>query len=265
MGTVIIPFVGSSTVGYEQSFSVSSQEALPQGLFFKSDGTKMYITGTVGNDVNEYDLSSAWDISTASYNQNFSVSTEENAPKDLFFKSDGTKMYIVGVSGDDVNEYDLSSAWDISTASYNQNFSVSTEEALPQGLFFKSDGTKMYITGVSGDDVNEYDLSSAWDISTASYNQNFSVSTEENAPQGLFFKSDGTKMYVIGDDVNEYDLSSAWDISTASYNQNFIVKTDTSTSPSGLFFKSDGTKMYHLDAAIAKSVLEYNLETAWTI
>jgi hypothetical protein len=56
----------------------------------------------------------------------------------------------------------------------------------------------MYVIGSSGDDVNEYDLSTAWDISTASYLQNFSVGAQETTPSGIFFKPDGTKMYVIG-------------------------------------------------------------------
>jgi hypothetical protein len=103
-------------------------------------------------------VGAAWDISTASYLQNFSVAAQETVPRDLFFKPDGTKMYIVGSSGDDVNEYDLSTAWDISTASYLQNFSVAAQETIPSGLFFKPDGTKMYIVGFSGDAVNEYDL-----------------------------------------------------------------------------------------------------------
>jgi hypothetical protein len=40
------------------------------------------------------------------------------------------------------------------------------------------------LLGFSGDDVNEYDLSTAWDISTASYLQNFSVIAQETSPQG---------------------------------------------------------------------------------
>jgi DNA-binding beta-propeller fold protein YncE len=228
------------------SFSVAGQEAISGGLAFKPDGTKMYVVGRSGDDVNEYDLSSAWDITTASYLQNFSVSAQETSPEGLFFKPDGTKMYIVGQSGDNVYEYNLSSAWDISTASYVQNFSVSTQEASPQGLFFKTDGTKMYVVGVSTDSVYEYSLSSAWDISTASYVQNFSVASQEASPEDLFFNPDGTKMYVIGrggDDVNEYDLSSAWDISTASYTLSFSVASQE-TQPKGLFFKPDGSKMF---------------------
>jgi DNA-binding beta-propeller fold protein YncE len=169
----------------------------------------MYVTGVSGDDVNEYSLSTAWDISTASYVQNFSVATQEISPYGLSFKPDGTKMYVIGTTGDDVNEYSLSTAWDISTASYVQNFSVATEETVPTDLFFKPDGTKMYVIGTTGDDVNEYSLSMAWDISTASYVQNFSVAAQDTDPTGLFFKPDGTKMYVTGatgDKVFQYTL-----------------------------------------------------------
>jgi hypothetical protein len=74
-------------------------------------------------------------------------------------------MYVIGSTGDDVNEYDLSSAWDISSATFLQSFSVAAQETNPEGVFFKPDGTKMYVVGSTGDDVNEYDLSSAWDVS----------------------------------------------------------------------------------------------------
>jgi len=247
-------------------FSVAAQEAIPTGIFFKPDGAKMYVTGQSGDDVNEYDLSTVWDITSASYLQNFSVSAQEASPTDVFFKPDGTKMYVIGYSGDDVNEYDLSTAWDVTSASYLQNFSVSAQDTNPNGIFFKPDGTKMYILGSTGDDVNEYDLSTAWDVTSASYLQNFSVSAQETAPQGIFFKPDGTKMYIIGysgNDVNEYDLSTAWNVSTASYLQNFSVSAQE-TTPSGIFFKPDGTKMYIIGYS-GDAVYSYTLSTAWDL
>jgi len=229
---------------YIGGFNVQPQESVPNGLFFKPDGTKLYITGSNGDDVNEYNLSTAWDVSSASYVQNFSVSAQELGPEDLFFKPDGTKMYILGSDGDEVNEYTLSSAWDISTASYVQTFSVSAQEITPHGLFFKPDGTKMYVLGQTGDDVNEYNLSTPWDISTASYLQVKSIQAQEASPTGLFFKPDGTKMYVCGaqgDDVNEYDLSTPWDVSSATFLQNTPFLT---TNPEGLFWKDDGTQFW---------------------
>jgi len=241
-------------------FSIAAQETTPQGIFFKPDGTKMYILGTTGDDVNEYDLSVAWDLSTASYLQNFSVATEDTAPTDIFFKPDGTKMYVLGNAGDDVNEYDLSTPWDVSSASYLQNFSVAAQENQPFGLFLKPDGTKMYISGNTGDAVYEYDLSTPWDVSSASYLQNFSVAAQESSPNGIFFKPDGTKMYVAGagnNGVSQYDLSTAWDISSASYIQVFDADAQD-TVPQGLFFKDDGTQMF-IVGSVTDAVYSYTL------
>ena len=118
-------------------------------------------------------------------------------------------MFIVG-SSDEVNEYALSTAFDVSTATYTQVFSVSAQELNPQALAFNNDGTKMYVTGFTGDDVNVYDLTTGFDVSTASFVQNFSVFSEEQTPMGLIFNGDGTKMYVVGTSggakVSEYNL-----------------------------------------------------------
>jgi sugar lactone lactonase YvrE len=141
-----------------QTFSVSAQDIAPRGLFFKPDGTKMYVTGSTGDDVNEYDLSTAWDISTASFLQLFSIAAQETLPNEVFFKPDGKKMYVTGSTGDDVNEYTLGTAWDVSTATFIQLFSISQQEMLVGGIFFKPDGKKMYIVGTDRDAVWAYDL-----------------------------------------------------------------------------------------------------------
>ncbi len=164
-----------TTASFLQLFNVAGEETNPRGVFFKPDGTKMYIIGLIGDDVNEYNLSTPWDVSTASFLQLFSVSGEETVPTGVFFKPDGTKMYVIGSTGDDVNEYNLSTPWDVLTASFNQLFSVAGEETVPTGLFFKPDGTKMYVIGQSGVDVNEYNLSTPWNVLTASFLQLFSV------------------------------------------------------------------------------------------
>ena len=248
------------------SFSLAGQEGAPSSLFFKPDGTKMYVVGASGEDILEYNLSTAWDVGTASYFRNFVTSSQENSPTGVFFKPDGTKMYVVGTSGDDVNEYDLNTAWNISSASYTQNFSVSAQDTLPKDIFFKHDGTKMYIVGDAGNDINEYTLSTAWDISIASYTQNFSVSAQDSAPSSLFFKPDGTKMYVGGttnDDLYEYALTTAWDISTASYVQTLTLPP-TQDDPTGVFFKDDGIKMYVVSAG-GDAVFQYSTAATATL
>jgi hypothetical protein len=236
-----------SIASYAQSFSVLGQETFVQDLFFKSDGAKMYVVGSIGDDVNEYDLSTAWDISTASYLQNFSVVAQGNGPTGLFFHPDGIKMYVICQSSDSIHEYNLSTAWDISTAAFVQSFSVSARDTLPQGLFFSPDGLKVYIVGREADEANEYNLSIAWDISTAAFVQSFSVTAQDTDPTGLAFNSDGTKMFVVGngsDSVHQYTLTTGFDVSTASYDSVSFSVASQETNPTGLFFHPDGIKMY---------------------
>ena len=90
-----------------------------------------------------------WNISTATFAQSFSVSAQETTPTSVFFKPDGLKMYVLGFAGDDVNEYNLSTAWNISTATFLQVFSVSAQDVTPNAVSFKPDGTKMYVVGLS--------------------------------------------------------------------------------------------------------------------
>ena len=236
-----------STAAYSQNFSFSSQASSMRTGFFKPDGTKLYMGSISTNSIYEYDLSTAWDVSTSVYSTNSKdISSQETSVSGLFFKTDGTKMYLCGKTGDDVNEYNLSTAWDVSTATYNQNFSVSGQEANPSGLFFRADGLKMYVAGASGDDVNEYTLSTAWDISSASYVQNFSFSSRDTDVGGIFFKEDGLKMFHLGDQNNkayEYDLSTAWNVSTASFVQDFDVSSQE-IYPKALSFKANGSKMF---------------------
>ena len=123
---------------FVDSFDLSSQESSPQGVAFNPDGTKMFIVGWGGDEVNEYTLSTGFDVSTASYDSNFSVASQDTVPQDIVFNNDGTKMFIVGEGNDAVYEYTLSTGFDVSTASYDSNFSIASQETSPQGLAFNS-------------------------------------------------------------------------------------------------------------------------------
>ena len=68
------------------------------------------------------ELANSFDISTASYNgssESLYISTQENQSFSLTFNNDGTKMFVMGRDGDDINEYTLSFAFDVSTATYS--------------------------------------------------------------------------------------------------------------------------------------------------
>jgi hypothetical protein len=101
-------------------------------------------------------LSTGFDITTASFSQNFSVSAQETNVRHVSFNSDGTNMFVVGTANDQVHKYTLSTGFDVSTASFSQSFSVASQETMPQGLAFNADGTKMFVIGRNEDLVLQY-------------------------------------------------------------------------------------------------------------
>lgn len=251
-------------------------ETEPNGVFFKPDGTKMYVVGRIQDDVTEYDLSVAWDIKSATYNQEFSVSSQETQPTGIFFRNDGSseagkQMYVCGKTGNDINEYTLTTAWDVSTASYSQNFSFATQDTAIEGIFFKSDGTELYVSGDANNKIYQYNLSTAWDVSTASFDQDLGVSAQDGQPEGVFFRDDGSanagkQMYVVGNSSNAidyYTLTTAWDLSTASFSHTEII-TQIDNFPQGVFFKSDGSRMY-LVGSKRDSIFQFDLSTDWDV
>ena len=82
----------SAAPTFVHSYDVSSEEQKPNGFTFNNDGTKMFVTGHKGDDVNEYILSTAWDVSTASFVDTFSTKSEDGDGRDVKFNQDGTKM-----------------------------------------------------------------------------------------------------------------------------------------------------------------------------
>jgi sugar lactone lactonase YvrE len=203
----------AGTASYDGvSFVVSSQDNFPADLAFSADGTKMYVVGNGTDTVYQYSLSTAWDISTASYSSIFfTISFFGVDVVGLAFSGDGTKMYVSHSAT--VYQYSLSTAWNISTASYsNKSFIVHVPGVAVTGVSFETGGTEMYfsVTGGVTNKVFQYSLLTAWDVSSASFSgREINLAPLGMAfPQGLTFKPDGTRMYIVAgvDSVFQYDL-----------------------------------------------------------
>ena len=201
--------------GTPQTLDVSTKEGAASDVFFDDSGTKLYITGSISDNVHQYDLSTAYDLTTASFNQSITTKPSgfnESVPWSLYFKPDGTKMYIVGTNTDSVGEWDLSSAWDISTATFSQSFLLSNQSTTPDAFTMSADGTKMYHGDGYNGMIYRYSLSSAWDVSTASYDGATDLRTVPNAPSvntyGICFDTAGDRLYITdyADKVHQFSL-----------------------------------------------------------
>jgi len=209
--TLSTPWVVSSAT-FSTSFSVTSQDATPHGIFFRPDGLKFYMIGQTSDTVYQYSMSLAWAVATATYDSvSFSVASQDITPTGVWFRPNGLTMYAVGSTGDSVYQYTLSTAWNVSTATFTQAFSISTLETVPNSVVLTNDGTRMFVCGQSGDDVNVFDLTTPWNITTAVYTGVVSVAAQENGPNGIYVRPDGSKLYVVGstnDTVYQYSVPS---------------------------------------------------------
>jgi hypothetical protein len=193
--TLSTPWSVASASYASKSFSVTTQEATPNGLWFKPDGTTMYVVGTSNDTVYQYTLGTAWDISTASYaNKSFSIATQESTATQVNLSADGTKMWVVGQSGDDIWEYALGTAWDVTTAVAVNNFYIGFQETNPSGMFIDSSvANRVFLVGTTTDAVFQYNTeANSLEIDTEKLYIDGALSVNRNLVAGENAYVDGT-------------------------------------------------------------------------
>ena len=238
------PWSLGTASGVVRSYRFNIDARRTQGIFFSPDGTKLYAIGDVYDYVTENNLSTPWDISTASHVSSFSVAGQDGTPTSLSFSSDGTKMYMVGNANNRIYQYALSTPWSISTASLSTSFAVNSQNLDPSGVFFNPDGTKMYLIGFNPDRVSQYSLSTAWAVNTASYDSVLFSVSQDTSPQDVFLSPDGTKMYILGgtnQKVFQYSIGGVSAITIPSAVQNPPTEfLNSGDQISYTFFTADG-------------------------
>ena len=116
----------SSQVGPVVKNSISASLAIPECMRFNPNGTKLFVLGRSSDAIKEFHLSTAFDLSTISLDSSFSVGSNETNPMNFTFNNDGTKLYVAGTTGDGIDQYNLSTGYDVSTASFFRFDSMSS-------------------------------------------------------------------------------------------------------------------------------------------
>ena len=180
-----------------QNLDVNPPQALIGGLSVADGGSKVYSFGRSTNEVNRFDLSTAWDLSTGgSAQSNFNTSTQISNVYDGHMKDDGTEMYVVGYAPDNVYQYTLSTAHDLSTASLTNTFDISAKVTVCGGIHFESNGYAFVLADAASDKLHKYNLSTAWDVSTATFDSSSdSLASNAGTLSGVWFDDDWTYIY----------------------------------------------------------------------
>jgi len=262
-----------STAAYDNlSFSVASQDSVPESLAFNSDGTKMFILGGYNNRVYQYSLTNGFSLASGNVtydNLSFSFSAQETQSRDLKFNSDGTKMFIIGRSSDNVYQYSLTNGFSLAAGNVsfdNLGFNVSSQEPYPTTLAFNSDGTKMFVAGRDNDELHQYSLTNGFSMATNNVtydNLSLDLSSQDSYPLNIAFSGDGTKMYYSGrnDTVYQYTLTNGFSLATnnVTYDSVSFSLATQDTYPASFAFNSDGTKMIVLGQQNA-AVYQYSVD-----
>jgi uncharacterized protein YhjY with autotransporter beta-barrel domain len=220
--TLSTPFDISEATFLTNSFCNIGGEALDgTNIEFNSDGTKFFLTDMADDDVEIYSLTTAYDISTcvSQGNKSFTLDSSPNL-RAITFSNDGKNIYLLDrASNGHVFQYSLSSPYDLSNETLVKNFSPSGGGLIAnggdvRGIKFSSDGSKMYITTGEGDTINEYSLSTPFNLAgTVTYVGSYNTSEELTQVWGITFNTDGSKMFIMdydtdkSSDVHEYNLS----------------------------------------------------------
>lgn len=249
----------------EFTFSVSSQTLSPQGIQFSLDGLTMYVTGDLTAKIFQYSLTNAFDFSispTIGASDFFDVTAQDTSPMGIAFSTDGLTMFMIGTQTGITFQYVLKTPFDIVTSPPTFVGGFNFNAFFPRCVTFSSNGFELYIAESDQGEVFQFSLITAFDV--AGITQAFVIDDDDN-PSGLFFKDDGTKMFLTGQDTDnlfEYILPVPWDVSSIVASPNILSLSALASDPLQCAFSRDGDFAFITDGA---SVFSFPLSTAWDI
>lgn len=127
---------------------------------FDTSGANVYVVNEVTDRIYQFSLSTPWQVNTATYFGQATVGGAglEPNPTGMHFKPDGTLFYLTGYGTDTIRSYNMSSPWNITTATLDKIFTPSVGESQSYMLTVKPEGDILYYGGTGTDDIFQYDL-----------------------------------------------------------------------------------------------------------
>lgn len=184
-------------LSFWQSKSILAQSGVGYAMFIKPDGTKVYIADAGTDLIYQYSMTTPWDISTLVYDNKTLSIAPTTTVSGMDFSPDGMNVYISCSGLDAVYQYTLTTAWDVSTGSYSsKTFSLLPEVPSSTGMRFTPDGYSILIIYGGLQTVFQWDLTTPWDISTASYNGIYRKFQDLSQPTSIFFGRGGLAMFI---------------------------------------------------------------------
>jgi len=225
----------------------------PICIRIKNDGTTFFVmSGGGAHFITQFTMSTAWDLSTASADNKrldpaISGTSASNA-RSFDINPAGTRLFTENGGDDKIFQYNLTTSWDASTASYASKYFQTTKGNAEGGLALQPDGSLiLYVDEAAPNGgINEVTMSSTDDISTGTETGDEIVPTTDKA-KGLWWDDTGTQLFWVREDTDvmgSYTLGTAFDITTAVADSGTFDATSINTLCRSIVLSSDYTKLY---------------------
>lgn len=199
--TVSIPYDATSTLT-EIGFLDEDDGAINigSGAAFNDDGSKIYFIGWANETIYEYPLSTNYDVTTSGTVYKLSLATLVGGTMyntlGLHIKADGTRFWWTEAGSKRVYQANLSTPWDMSTATYDDYYTVS-DVTNTAGIHFNPAGDQFLVYSYSSDVIFQYNLTTPWDVTgTVTADGSKWLSTNVSLGIDIDVSPDGSKVYI---------------------------------------------------------------------
>jgi len=243
---------------------------VPRGLTFREDNEDIFVAGDQNTrQMAFFRKTTSHNLSDFVFNGEFDTSGGNRLSyEDMWVGPDGLNLYTCrgSIAVPDIFQFSMSPAHDISSLTFVKEDDADGQS--PRGIALSESGDALmiyYRNPTNPDAVFRWPTPAPFDI--AHNGPRTSLAADfSNAPQGLWFKPDGTQVYLIDNidsTIYQYNLPTPFEWTGATQTNTFNYLTNT-PSASSLTFSTDGFRMYLVDT-VNKTIDQYNLPTPFDV
>ena len=243
-------------------------------IYFVNDGSAFFVVNNWNQYIEKYSMSTPYDLSSApaagSPTQTLDPTSYENDIQGFYFKPDGKSLITIGGQGNGIDQWNMTTAWDLSTASHVGFQFVDTDNF----RFFtvRPDGTEFFYNqgsnGTQPRQINRKAINSAWNISAGIGSQQNTLLTDNSNQNWNFaggkFSADGKQFYVIQTTqfqtagIARWTMTTGWDYTTFNNSPSRRSFTNLVYELKDIAFADDGKKLFLLSTVGPTAIYRYD-------
>lgn len=240
------------------------------GFIFCPDGSKLYVCEGLTSKIFQYDIGTPFYLDSAVY-EDITLDIQEDTVIYGIHAIDNNHLYVIGQNEDTIFQYQAILAF------YGNNLVTGTHKTLDisdkipstgSSCMMSSDGMHFYATGLGVDNLFQWDLSTAWDINTATFVGSCGTVIFDNGYcWGLWITTDGSRAYSnlssgAGSIVLvQYVFGTPFDVTTMTKEKNVTISTPGLNNWSEFQLSADGSRSWHGNRTDTEYIYQYDLST----